>query len=404
MVDGFTTLFCACVVLLVGRVVNRYVPFLEKFHIPTPVSGGLLVAVVLGILYYTMGIRFAFDGNLSSTFMLLFFASIGYSADFKKLRAGGKGLILLLLACSGMVIIQDIAGIGLAKLVGLDDLYGLIAGSVTLVGGHGTGAAWGQTFEQTYGLANASAAAMACATWGLISGGIIGGPVAEFLIKRHKLKEGTRTVQAYDENDHESFEDEQQARPIRTSSVTEGLICLAFAMFIGSRLYDYVTSLQLAYWPNIPKFVYVLLMGIVLRTILKGLFKRELKEVTIDVLGNVSLSIFIAISLISIKIWQLSALALPIFVILVVQTILVIIYSVFVTFNVMGRNYDAAVMCAGQCGFSLGATPTAVANMQSVTNHFGHSHKAFLLIPLVGAFFIDFVNAIAITFFSTAIK
>ncbi|RIY32831.1 sodium/glutamate symporter [Psittacicella gerlachiana] len=403
-IDGFTTLFCACVVLLIGRYLNRLLPFLDRFHIPTPVSGGLLVAIVLCVLYYTFGYRFTFDSNLSNTFMLMFFASVGYSADFKKLAAGGKGLVLLIIACTGMVLVQDIVGVSLAKLLGLDGLYGLIAGSITLVGGHGTGGAWGQTFETTYGLSNATAAAFACATWGLISGGIVGGPVAQYLIKRNKLKELQGPNSINNDDDNEAYEDEQKLRPIRASSVTEGIICLAFAMFFGSWLHQLITNLNLSYWPNIPKFVYVLFMGIVLRTILKGAFKRELKEVTIDVLGNVSLSLFIAISLISIKIWELSALALPILVILVIQTVLVVLYSIYVTFNVMGRDYDAAVICAGQCGFSLGATPTAVANMQSVTGHFGHSHKAFLLIPLVGAFFIDFVNAIAITFFSTAIK
>ncbi|RIY31561.1 sodium/glutamate symporter [Psittacicella hinzii] len=403
-IDGFTTLFCACVVLLVGRFVNRVAPVLEKFHIPTPVTGGLIVATALCVVYYTTGYRFTFDSSLSNTLMLLFFASIGFSADFKKLAAGGRGLVLLLLACTGMVLLQNFVGTSLAKLLGIDGLYGLLAGSVSLVGGHGTSGAWGQTFETTYGLSNATAAAFACATWGLIAGGLVGGPVAQYLIKRNNLKDLSIQNQDDNDNDHEAFEDEQKLRPIRASSVTEGIICLSFAMFLGSWLHTLISSLNLSYWPNIPKFVYVLFMGIVLRSILKGIFKRELKEVTIDVLGNVSLSLFIAITLISIKIWELSALALPILIILVVQTALVALYSIYVTFNVMGKNYDAAVMCAGQCGFSLGATPTAIANMQSVTNHFGHSHKAFLLIPLVGAFFIDFVNAISISLFATAIK
>lgn len=400
VIDGFTTLFCACVVLLVGRFINRNIPVLERFHIPSPVTGGLACAFVLAILYYFYDLRLSFDSKLRDTFMLLFFASIGYSADFQKLKAGGKGLILLIVVCAGMVITQDIIGMFLAKALGLDSLYGLIAGSVTLVGGHGTGSAWGSTFENTYGLSNATAAAMACATWGLVFGGLLGGPTAQYLIKRHRLKDKT-LVSPDHEDVTEAFEDDEKPRPIRASSVTEGIICLAFAMFIGVQAYTYISGLNLKYWPNIPAFVYVLLMGIIFRAIMQKVFKRELKEVTIDVLGNVSLSLAIAIALVSIKLWELSDLALPILTILLVQTAWVVIYSILVTFNVMGRNYDAAVICAGQTGFSLGATPTAVANMQSVTNHFGPSHKAFLLIPLVGAFFIDFVNATTITLFAS---
>lgn len=391
-VDAYTTLFLACIVLLLGRFLNKHIEFLRKYHIPTPVSGGITVSIFISIIYYVANVQYEFVGELATSFSLLFFASIGLSADFKRLIAGGRGLILLLIVSIGMVVVQNSVGVTLAKLFGLDYIYGLIAGSITLVGGHGTGGAWGKVFEDApYFLSNASAVAFAAATWGLVTGGIFGGPVSRYLIKKHNLKPTVK------DDDSEPYEDEERLRPIRASSVTEGFLCLATSMFCGDKLAT--LGKTISWMPNLPTFVYVLLSGIILRAILTNIFNRELKEVTIDVLGNVFLSLFLAISLLQIKIWTLTDLALPIITILAIQTVITLAYSIFVCFNFMGRDYDAAVICGGQIGFSLGATPTAIANMQSITEHFGPSHKAFLLIPLVGAFFIDICNAMIISAF-----
>lgn len=393
-VDAYTTLFAACIVLLVGRFINRRVGFLEKYHIPAPVTGGLFFAVWIALAYYVFKVEFHFVKGLADAFMLLFFASIGLSADFKKLAAGGKGLVLLLGLATVMVTTQNLVGTGLAKVFGLDHLYGLLVGSVTLVGGHGTGGAWGSTFEAApYYLDNAKALAFAAATWGLISGGILGGPVAQYLVSKHQL---TKPVNQ-DDGIHEAFEEEEKWRPIRASSVTEAVLCLTTCMFVGEKLAKFAKTVT--WFPNLPSFVYVLFVGIILRAVLVKVFNHQLKEVTIDVLGNVFLSLFLAISLLSIQIWTLASLAIPVTLILVIQTVVVVLYAIFVTFRVMGRDYDAAVISAGQVGFSLGATPTAIANMQSITTHFGPSHKAFLLIPLVGSFFIDLVNAVVISWF-----
>lgn len=388
-VNPLNTLFLGCIVLLLGRILNKRIPFLEEYHIPKPVTGGIVAAIVIAIIYYTNGIQFNFDKNLSNAFMLLFFASIGLSADFKKLFAGGKGLILLLISAILMVLTQDVIGPVLAKFFGIDHRYGVLAGSVTLVGGHGTGGAWAAVLENAADpLPNATAIAFACATYGLIAGGLIGGPVAQFLIKRKNLTANVR------DDEHDAFEDNEVGHLIKVSSVTEGFICLAVTMYGGIQLHEWVNSFKPVI--ELPTFVYVIFTGIILRTILTSIFDRELKEVTIDVLGNVFLALFLAISLLSVQIWTLTGLALPITAILLVQTVVVIIYTVFFTFNFLGKNYDSAIICAGQCGFSLGATPTAIANMQSVTNHFGPSHKAFLLVPLVGSFFIDLINALII--------
>lgn len=392
-VDAYTTLFLACLVLLLGRILNKHIAFLRKYQIPAPVSGGITLSVFISIIYYVANVQYAFVGDLATSFMLLFFASIGLSADYKRLLAGGKGLILLLGVAIGVVLVQNSVGVTLAKLFGIAEQYGLIAGSITLVGGHGTGGAWGSVFSsEPYNLHNASAVAFAAATWGLVLGGLLGGPISRFLIVKHDLAPETSP-----DDDSEAYESESKLRPIRASSVTEGFLCLVTAMFCGSKLGAFAKTVS--WMPNLPTFVYVLFCGIILRTVLTNIFNRELKEVTIDVLGNVFLSLFLAISLLSIKIWTLTELAFPLITILSVQTIVTVLYAIFVTYNVMGRDYDAAVICAGQVGFSLGATPTAIANMQATTENYGQSHKAFLLIPLVGSFFIDIANAIIINSF-----
>lgn len=276
--DTLATLVAATLTLLLGRKLVHSVSFLKKYTIPEPVAGGLLVALALLILKKSMGWEVNFDMSLRDPLMLAFFATIGLNANLASLRAGGRVVGVFLIVVVGLLVMQNAIGIGMASLLGLDPLMGLLAGSITLSGGHGTGAAWSKLFIERYGFTNATEVAMACATFGLVLGGLIGGPVARYLV----------------------------------------------------------------------------------------------------------------------KLWELASLALPMLAILVVQTIFMALYAIFVTWRMMGKNYDAAVLAAGHCGFGLGATPTAIANMQAITERFGPSHMAFLVVPMVGAFFIDIVNALVI--------
>lgn len=385
--DFYGTLVAASLVLLLGRVFVARVSFLRIYNIPEPVAGGLLVALGLLALRF-FDIQVSFDPTLQTPLMLTFFATIGLSADFANLKKGGRVVGIFLLAVTGLLLVQNALGIGLATLLGLDPLIGLLTGSVALAGGHGTGAAWGATFSEKYGLASASELAMASATFGLVLGGLIGGPVARLLIKRVKVpgleQEKPRLPKGFEQPDEE--------RSITPFSFIETLALIAVSLLVGTLLNGLLhgTSFEL------PTFVCVLFVGVVLRNGLSALGLYQVFEREVSVLGNVSLSLFLAIALMSLKLWDLAALALPFLLILAAQTLVMALFAIFVTFRVMGSNYDAAVLAAGHCGFGLGATPTAIANMQAVTQRYGPSQIAFLVVPMVGAFFIDIINVVVI--------
>ncbi|PJG83556.1 sodium/glutamate symporter [Caviibacterium pharyngocola] len=385
--DTYETVALACLVLLVGYFLVKRIRFLNYYNIPEPVVGGFLVAIILTVVHQIWGLSFSFDTDLQRTMMLVFFSSIGLSANFARLVKGGKPLVIFLFAAAGLIALQNTVGIFGSILLGLDPAYGLIAGSVTLTGGHGTGAAWAEDLTARFGIQGAMELAMACATFGLVLGGIIGGPVASFLLKRLHKDEVPEDENVDDVE--EAFEKPVYRRKINTRSVIETITMMSLCLFVGQHLDMWTkgTALQL------PTFVWCLFTGVIIRNSLSLLFKFKVADEAIDVLGTVGLSIFLAIALMSLKLWELAGLALPIFVILIVQVAVMAVYAVFVTYRAMGKDYDAIVLSAGHCGFGLGATPTAVANMQAVTSHYGPSHKAFLIVPMVGAFFIDLLNA-----------
>lgn len=386
--DFYGTLVAASLVLLLGRGLVTRVGFLRSYNIPEPVAGGLVVAVLLLILR-TFDIEVRFDTSLQTPLMLAFFATIGLSADLASLKKGGRVVGVFLLAVIGLLVVQNAMGIGLATLLGLDPLMGLLTGSITLAGGHGTGAAWGAVFSEKYGLASASELALASATFGLVLGGLIGGPVARLLIKRVQVP-GCSAQQA--PRLPRGFEQPNKERSITPFSFVETLALIAVSLLAGNLLNGLLQGTAF----ELPTFVCVLFVGVVLRNSLSALGLYQVFEREVSVLGNVSLSLFLAIALMSLKLWDLAALALPIFIILAVQALVMALFAIFVTFRVMGGNYDAAVLAAGHCGFGLGATPTAIANMQAVTQRYGPSQIAFLVVPMVGAFFIDIVNVIVI--------
>lgn len=414
-VNGYFTLILATLVLLLGRFLVRRIKFLADFNIPEPVAGGLVAALIIYLLNLTLGYSFNFASGLQTAFMLMFFASIGLSADFTRLKSGGKPLVVFLVVVSTFIILQDLVGVILAKVVGLPPLLGLVAGSITLTGGHGTAGAWGAVFENKYGVAGATTLGIACATYGLVAGGLIGGPVAKRLIKslqhdalptpqhqteveklaeRQSLYHTQHAAQADD--DKEIFERPDSIRLITASSTIETL-----ALFAGALAFaDLMTTVSKGTWFELPTFVWALGGGVVIRNVLTLGFNFDMFDRAIDVFGNASLSLFLAMALLSLKLWQLTGLAVPILVILVVQTIVMWLYANFVTFRVMGKNYDSAVLAAGHCGFGMGATPTAIANMQAITDRYGSSPKAFLIVPMVGAFFVDLVNATVLQIFT----
>ncbi|MBF4555754.1 sodium/glutamate symporter [Pseudomonas sp. p50] len=385
--DFYGTLVAASLVLLLGRGLVTRVGFLRAYNIPEPVAGGLVVALVLLILR-AIEVEVRFDTSLQAPLMLAFFATIGLSADFASLKKGGRVVGIFVLAVTGLLVVQNAMGIGLATLLGLDPLMGLLTGSVTLAGGHGTGAAWSSTFSEKYGLASASELAMASATFGLVLGGLIGGPVARLLIKRVQ----TPGLEHGKPQCPKGFEQPNKERSITPFSFIETLALIAVSLLAGNLLNGLLHGTAF----ELPTFVCVLFVGVLLRNGLSALGLYQVFEREVSVLGNVSLSLFLAIALMSLKLWDLAALALPIFLILAVQTLVMALFAIFVTFRVMGRNYDAAVLAAGHCGFGLGATPTAIANMQAVTQRYGPSQIAFLVVPMVGAFFIDIINVVVI--------
>ncbi|EPG2129602.1 TPA: sodium/glutamate symporter, partial [Acinetobacter baumannii] len=383
-----------------GRFLVNRIDFLKRYNIPEPVAGGLVAAVVSLLVHTFWGYSIVFSSELQTSFMLVFFASIGLSANFMKLKEGGTALVIFLICVASFIVVQNAVGMSLATLLGLDPLIGLIAGSITLTGGHGTAGAWGEILESQHGIQGALALGMASATFGLIIGGVIGGPLAKLLINRYSLAQAKTNAEIQQRDTHVEqnsddlapFENPHQVRLITADNAitTLGMFaaCLAFA--------EFMTGFSKGTWFELPTFVWALGGGVILRNILESVLKVDIFDRAIDVFGNASLSLYLAMALLSLKLWQLADLAGPLVVILGAQTLTMALYAAFVTFRVMGKNYDAAVLAAGHCGFGMGATPTAVANMQAITNMYGPSHKAFLIVPLCGAFFVDLINATVI--------
>lgn len=390
--DFYSTLVCMVAVLLLGRWVIARVKFLQDYNIPEPVVGGILVAIGILLVYQFAHLEFKFDSSLKDPLMLAFFTSIGLSADFASLKKGGKLLIVFLVVVCGLLFIQNFIGIGISHLMGVNPLIGMLGGSMTMSGGHGTGAAWADIFKAApYNFASATEVAMACATFGLIMGGLIGGPVARYLIRTYNLKVPGKE---HNNDDPHGFETPQKERLITPISFVESLALIAIGLLLGNLLSGYMKQILPSF--NLPTFVYCLFIGVILRNVLSALNIHEVFDREVSVLGNVSLSLFLAFAMMTVNLWELVALALPMLVILGTQAVAMVLYAIFVTFRFCGKDYDAAVLAAGHCGFGLGATPTAMVNMQTVTSHYGPSHVAFIIVPLVGAFFIDLINALVI--------
>ncbi|END5390052.1 sodium/glutamate symporter [Vibrio vulnificus] len=394
-VGALESFLVAISVLFLGHFINAKLPILRKFNIPEPIVGGLIVACIITILHFR-GIDLEFNLPLQNTFMLMFFSTVGLAANYTQLLKGGAKVFLFLAVASVYIVIQNGVGVSLASMLGLDPLMGLIAGSITLSGGHGTGAAWSQTFTDNYGMSNTLEIAMASATFGLIIGGLIGSPVAQRLVDKHNVESeygrGSKT--------HEKFPElvtynEYEEDKVTAKKVIEKLFFLIICVTGAKYVEQWVSTYEIK-WLMIPDFVYALFIGVIITNFLELTKIRKLDAETVDMLGTVSLSLFLAMALMSLKLWNIFDLAIPFLVILAVQSVVLALFTYYVTFKVMGSNYDAAVIAGGHCGFGLGATPTAVMNMGSIVNRFGPSPQAFMVVPIVGAFFIDIVNLIVL--------
>lgn len=376
------------VVLYLGQLLKKKFNVLEKYCIPSPVIGGIVFALLTLTFKVTGILEFEMDTTLQSFFMITFFTTVGFTASLKMLKSGGKDVILFLILAAVLVIFQDIIGVSLAKLFNLNPLIGLSTGSVPMTGGHGTSGSFAPKFEEL-GAFGATTVAMASATFGLIAGSTIGGPIANSLINRYELH-----------REHPDHSDAKKVSISETPDVTSatflsGASSILIAMGIGTILSMLLEKTGMTF----PPYIGAMFAAAIIRNIVDASGKMELKTFEIDIIGNVSLSLFLSMALMGLKLWQLADLALPLVVMLVAQMVFMAFFAYFITFNIMGRNYDAAVMAAGHCGFGMGATPNAIANMEVVSSKYGFSYKAFFILPLVGSLFIDFVNAGVITFF-----
>lgn len=386
--DMYQTLALAVVVLTVGKFLRSRISALERFCIPAPVIGGVLFAVFTCVCYVEGIAEFEFNDLLKEVCMVFFFTSVGFQANLKVLKSGGKDLVIFLLLVIGLIAGQNFLAVGLAKLLGLASMVGLCTGSIPMVGGHGTAGAFGPILED-FGVSGATTLCTAAATYGLIAGSVIGGPIAKGLIEKYSLLD---TVMS--EDDSLLVEDEIKHER-HTTMYPAATFQLIIAMGIGTIISKLLSLTSMTF----PIYIGAMIAAACIRNIgeYSGKFVTHMGE--INDIGGISLSLFLGIAMITLKLWQLAELALPLLVLLAGQTVLMFVFARYIVFNVMGRDYDAAVISSGVCGFGMGATPNAMANMQALCDRYEPSVKAYLLIPLVGSLFADFINSLVITVF-----
>jgi glutamate:Na+ symporter, ESS family len=386
--DMYQTLAAAVLVLLLGNYLRKKINFLEKFCIPAPVIGGLLFAIFTCICYTTGIIEFSFDDTLREVCMVFFFTSVGFQANLKVLKSGGRSLIVFLGLVITLIFSQNLLAIGLSKLLNLNPLIGMCTGSIPMVGGHGTAGAFGPVLED-FNIQGATTICTAAATFGLITGSLVGGPIGKRLIEKRKLMDNVPT-----EDDSLLVEDEEKHQR-HTNMYAAAVFQLILAIGLGTIFSYFLTKTGLTF----PIYIGAMLAAALMRNITEYSGKGTIHMGEINDLGGICLSLFLGMAMITLKLWELATLALPLVILLAAQTLLICVFTYFVIFNVMGRDYDAAVLSAGTCGFGMGATPNAMANMQAICDRYVPSVKAYLIIPLIGSLFADFINSLVITFF-----
>jgi ESS family glutamate:Na+ symporter len=420
--DMLQTLALAAIVLFVGYGIRRRVNFLDRYNIPAPVVGGFLFASLSLALRLTGVLAFEFDTTLQTPLMIAFFTTIGLGASLSLLKVGGPQVLLFWALATLLAFLQNLAGVAAAIGMSVQPMLGLLAGSITMTGGHGTGAAFGKLIEEQHAFQGAVTLAMAAATFGLVSGGLLGGPVATALIRRYRpvaagAPQSTAAIQTAAQLDplDEEIDTEPAGEPATAYTLLKVITIVLVAMWAGGLLGAWIQGNvrlpQFSIWGytiggaalTLPAYIGAMIVAAFIRNTADLSGALAVEQRTVDDVGTIALSLFLSMALMALRLWELLDLALPMLVILAIQVTMMGAFAYFVTFRVMGRDYDAAVMAGGHCGFGLGATPNAVANMEAISTRFGPAPRAFLVVPMVGAFFIDFTNALIITIFISVV-
>ncbi len=382
------TLILAVLVLFLGKFLTKKITLLKEFNIPEPVTGGIIISLVITLIYTIFDYSISFSLMQRDVLLVVFFTTVGLNAKFSTLVEGGRTLIILLILAVIYLFLQNFTGIGVTMVTDLPKATGILGGSVSLSGGHGTAIAWAPLFKEQYNITNAAEIGIACATFGLVLGGIIGGPIAKYLITKHDL------ISSSSEPITVGIANEKKQH-ISVDSVLTVLLILSIAIGLGLHLHELLILLGI----KLPVFVPCLFGGILLTNTLPFMFKKmpwPSQTPTLALVSDLSLGLFLSMSLMSLQLWALVDLAAPILLLLLAQVLLTLFFSIFIIFRILGKNYEAAVIASGYAGLSLGATPTAIANMTAITKKCGAAPKAFIVIPLIGAFFIDISNAVII--------
>ena len=386
--DMYQAAAVAALVLLLGRFLVRNLDLLRRYCIPEPVAGGVVFALAHLALRQAGILEISFDSTLQTFFMVVFFCSVGFTACFRLLKKGGLQVLLFLGIAVMMCVLQNGLGAFIASAFGLDPRLGLATGSIPMVGGHGTAASFGPLLEKA-GVSGASAVAIASATFGLVAGCVIGGPTAVSRIRQKNL----HSFETATGSNEVVVDKNEVTGAIDSGRFLNAALCLALAIGAGT-----VVSAWLNKVFTFPIYIGAMLVAAFIRNT-TDMAGKEIPMEEISTIGSFSLSLFLGLAMMGWKLWELADLAVPMVVMLVAQTVLMMVYAYFVVFNLLGKNYDAAVMTSGFCGFGMGATPNAMANMQAITQKYGPAPTAYFVVPLVGSLFIDFMNTIIITSF-----
>ena len=384
----YQTIAVAVVVLMLGNFLKHRIAILERFCIPAPVIGGVIFAIFTCVCYVTGFAEFSFDDILKEVCMVFFFTSVGFQANLKVLKSGGKALAIFLGLVIALIFMQNLLAVGVSHLIGLDSLVGLCTGSIPMVGGHGTAGAFGPVLED-FNVQGATTICTAAATFGLVAGSLIGGPIGKRLIEKKHLLDTIVT------EDDSLLIEEEKKHERHSNMYAAAVFQLILAVGLGTIISELLTKTGLTF----PIYIGAMIVAAIVRNVGEYSGKFDIYMGEINNLGGICLSLFLGIAMITLKLWQLAELALPLMILLGAQLLLIFLYTYFVVFRVMGKDYDAAVLAAGTCGFGMGATPNAMANMQVLCDRYAPSVKAYLLVPLIGSLFADFINSLVITLF-----
>ena len=399
--DMYQTAGVGVLALLLGMFFTRTLPFLKRFCIPAPVSGGIVISLLTLAAYSILGVEFSFDGTIRDISMMLFFTSVGFQSDMSAIKNGGRTLVVMVLLVAVLIVFQNLISVGIARAMGLDPLVGMASGSIPMSGGHGTSGGFSPLLE-SMGLTGASSITMACATFGLVAGSMIGGPLAELLIRRNGLASESLSTDVVtglegSEASPESKVERPQSGEKSFREYSKAVYLLVLAMALGTCLSKLLALTGITF----PTYFGSLIAACLIRNVC-GAFPKTSERLGIEKivsLGDIALSLFLGIAMSSLKLWELAGLAIPLCVILFAQVVFIALFAAFVAFRSLGKDYDAAVLVSGLCGFGLGATPNAMANMSAVCFKYRYAVNPFIIVPIIGAMFVDIINTGLVTVF-----